>query len=1595
MERVTRRDVRSGPAIRFGHAGRLLLAGIGIVITVGAAGLSAYSRDAQPASVVLHSPAAGASGDEAGMLLGWRGPRKGVEYIVFVAPHPIDGRSLEDLLADPTVHRTTTTRTSLPLRAIARGESGTTDWSWTVAEKGPSGNHRLAEPSTFRSFRTFEAGAPSRLLIEEAGRGSLPTATPAAGTTIELTNGYRFDPLAAPPAIPAGLLAAPLHDGETGAFLVQFKGPIRAEQREALVAEGAALVTYVPNNTFVVRMTPDARARVTALPFVRWVGAYEPAFKLSHQPAMQSITGPGRLTVLLYPDADLGVARTALAAMGGKVTEATDSGRNKLLKVEMDMGRVMELARRGDVAWIEPTLELHTMNAAAQWVVQTNISNDRRVWTMGLHGEGQVVHTSDSGIRTSHNAFRDAGVPITTWGEYPAHRKVIAYQPSVLSGVVFGDASGASYHGTHTAGSIVGDDSPYAANANDGMALKAKIWFTDAGALTNSITAPGDLNLLFQPPYDGNAGGAARVSSNSWGGDAAGAYTVNSMAADQFMWDHKDFLVNFSNGNAGPQPGSVGAPATMKNGISSGACANGANAMTPADFSSQGPAADGRLKPTIMSPGTGLVPELSGIQSASGANDTGYASLQGTSMSCPTVTGAVLLIRQYLTEGWYPTGVKTPANAIVPSGALLKAMAIASTDNDMITPIPNNVVGWGRIKLDNILYFPGDAAQTALVDQSGGLLTGDFVDYTVEVTAASTPLKIALCWFDKEGSPAAARQLVNDLDLEVTDPTGVVTYLGNVLQSGESLPGGLRDTLNVEECVRRTTPLTGSWTIRVIARNVPFGPQPFALAVSGALSGNRGVVQLDRTRYGAADQVDIRVEDLNAAGPVSVSITSSTETTAETVVLSGANGVFTGTIATTALEAASGDNALSVSDGDDITVTYADADPAGAVVVAAVADFTGPLITGVGGSGTDISHEVTWTTDKPGTSRVYYGLTPALELSADLDADLVTAHRFTLNGLQAETTYYFDVESTDQAGNTTRDDAGGEHYRFSTTRAGDILLLIGDSATFPRTDLYRSAFATYGWDASVVTDAAAEFVAVGNRTHGLRSKTAVLWQAGYEQYPAVPDGTRDSLAAYLDGGGRFSICTHDMAWSFSEASSGFSTPARIAWMNAYMHVSYIEDPATWPINLGVSGDPISGDYAAGVMYTPQRAGGAGDEIALVPGGGTGSYIWSDTDATTDNIALRWQANAPSGNAADAVWGGTPTKVVTNCYEWAQINDAAAREDILDKTLVWLIGHDHPDVVVTAPNGGEVVTGNTVNVAWTETPYGGTSIAARAIHYTSDGGATWTLVTASPGASPYAWDVSALPNSPNYRVRVSVSDDAAPALRGADASDADFTLDRSGGDARGPAVVAGSIDSDPNPMDNRNDATLTATLTDAATGNADVVAAEWSYGPAPAAPGAGLAMSGSFDAPTVTVSATVPQDQVAPGVRKFWIRGRDAAGNWGNATAREFTVNGTPTSGLPDGVSPVVASLDQNAPNPFNPVTTIRFALPRTAPTELTIFDVQGRKVRTLVSDVLGAGAQSATWDGRSDANVTMPSGIYFYTLVSGDYRATRKMVMAK
>jgi hypothetical protein len=93
--------------------------------------------------------------------------------------------------------------------------------------------------------------------------------------------------------------------------------------------------------------------------------------------------------------------------------------------------------------------------------------------------------------------------------------------------------------------------------------------------------------------------------------------------------------------------------------------------------------------------------------------------------------------------------------------------------------------------------------------------------------------------------------------------------------------------------------------------------------------------------------------------------------------------------------------------------------------------------------------------------------------------------------------------------------------------------------------------------------------------------------------------------------------------------------------------------------------------------------------------------------------------------------------------------------------------------------------------------------------------------------------------------------------------------------------------------------------------------------------------------------------------------------------------------------PTEFALMQNAPNPFNPTTQISYDLPQATNVRLTVFNVLGQNVKTLVNDFQEAGTRSVIWNGTDNSGSSVASGLYFYRIEADNFQATKKMMMLK
>jgi hypothetical protein len=653
--------------------------------------------------------------------------------------------------------------------------------------------------------------------------------------------------------------------------------------------------------------------------------------------------------------------------------------------------------------------------------------------------------------------------------------------------------------------------------------------------------------------------------------------------------------------------------------------------------------------------------------------------------------------------------------------------------------------------------------------------------------------------------------------------------------------------------------------------------------------------------------MNIRVEDMDATSPLVVQVTSDTETTPEDVTLAETGtGIFQGSI-DTAYGFAAADGVLQVSEDDTVTVEYVDVTPPQRTISkTAVIDGAPPMITDVRATTiTNAAATIVWNTDEPATSTVYYGTNPALlDMNETKEpAGLFVSHSVDVIGLSTGVRYYFDVESADRFGHTTLDDNGGQHYSFVTTEKAELLLIIGDDTFLPgRVDRYRNAFESFGWSYN-------EWYVQRSGVPALslmQGYKVVIWQTGLEEYPPFEPEEMTLITSYIDEGGRFFISSHDVAWAFAKDSgSEYATVQTGQWVNSTLKGDWDADPRFFTRVEGIIGDPISNEYVGinRLIYEghrPSGGGDRGDEIIAQSYGGTPSNVWKDYDgpggeANEAPIGLKWVSSSPNGTGGPGkVWGGLPSKLMSCFFEITGIADDFDRGSVINKTIVWLIGHDHPDVQVISPNGGEVYIGNSIQINWSRQVYS-TGINSQVLLYSPDDGQSWIRISPdpAPGDTTYTWDITALQNGIHYRVKVVVQDDGVPypMLNGSDISDDTFTILKPGGDGVGPITIPGSVGSTPNPVERSMPVTFTAIVDDTDFGNSTIQAAEF-FIDSPGANGTGNSMNPVDVFDTATEQATwTGSAGWSVGTHCVFVHGQDVANNWGPFSSRCFEILG--------------------------------------------------------------------------------------------------------
>jgi hypothetical protein len=140
------------------------------------------------------------------------------------------------------------------------------------------------------------------------------------------------------------------------------------------------------------------------------------------------------------------------------------------------------------------------------------------------------------------------------------------------------------------------------------------------------------------------------------------------------------------------------------------------------------------------------------------------------------------------------------------------------------------------------------------------------------------------------------------------------------------------------------------------------------------------------------------------------------------------------------------------------------------------------------------------------------------------------------------------------------------------------------------------------------------------------------------------------------------------------------------------------------------------------------------------------------------------------------------------------------------------------------------------------------------------------------------------------------------------------------------------------------------------------------------------------------ASQIVTDSPLPGVTTEWL---DIGASPGTDYRYRLIADGEIVATVEVGAHTPGFALEQNVPNPFNPETRISFSLPERARAILAVFNVEGRRVTTLIDEVLPPGHHDVTWDGRDSRGVRQSTGLHFYRLQAGKLSHTRKMMLLK
>lgn len=569
-----------------------------------------------------------------------------------------------------------------------------------------------------------------------------------------------------------------LHLKKAALVLIQFENIPDADSKERLSQQGIRLVKAISATTFIAHLPSQKEAH--SIKGCRSIVGFSPSWKIA--PRLLGVAASAYLQqifVSFLPGTSPDVVGQLAQNLGG-IYRTSFLASLGYFRMDIPGNKIQELATNSEVLAIGEAANNKPLNYESQRALQVNIAHDPIArGGYNLLGDGVTLGIGDNTSGLYHIDTRD---------------RIINYNPSSYSN-----------HGQHTNGTVGGA----------GTVDPRGEGFAPHAILVDEI-----YDLIWQRTDALYKAYNMTATNNSYAnvvGDCAesGVYDVYAAALDSVALANPNVLHVFASGNDGqmtcaPFPKSfrtvTGGYQTSKNVLVVG----NINKYGIVNVeSSRGPIVDGRLKPEIVAIG-------SYVYSTKGGDI--YLTASGTSMACPQITGTAGLLQQRY---------KQTHGGTYPSSALLKALLMNGA-TDMGNPGPDFTFGFG---VANILR------SMAMMDSnwtySGSISNGGNQNpLSIKVPANTGQLKVMLYWHDLPASPTSASQLINDLDLKVTDPNAVVhrPLVLNAAPTAVSDPAieGADHLNNVEQVVINYPP-SGSYSVNVSGFSVPAGPQNYTL----------------------------------------------------------------------------------------------------------------------------------------------------------------------------------------------------------------------------------------------------------------------------------------------------------------------------------------------------------------------------------------------------------------------------------------------------------------------------------------------------------------------------------------------------------------------------------------------------------------------------------------------------------------------------------------------------------------------------------------------------------------------------------------------